>query len=70
MACVSDPEAWWSSRATPEAVAVQAAAVEACSRCPVMGLCRDYAVMASEREGVWGGLTPLDRRELTGMARR
>lgn len=62
VACAADPEAWWSTAKSAVDAERQAAAVEACSWCPVLGLCRDYALVAREREGVWGGLTPAERR--------
>jgi len=33
-----------------------------CSTCPVIATCRDHAVRAGEPFGVWGGLTPDERR--------
>lgn len=63
VACEADPAAWWATRKSPASAELQAAAVEACSWCPVVGLCRDYALAAGEREGVWGGTTPADRRQ-------
>jgi WhiB family redox-sensing transcriptional regulator len=62
LACERDPEVWWTTRATPAGAAQQAAAVEACSWCPVRVLCAEYAIAAGERDGVWGGTTPADRR--------
>lgn len=68
VACAADPEAWWTSGNSVAAVELQVEAVEACSWCPVVGLCRDYALVADEREGVWGGTTPAERRRLRGAA--
>lgn len=33
-----------------------------CDTCPVMQTCLEYAVAANEPFGVWGGLTPEERR--------
>lgn len=33
-----------------------------CQRCPVIDACRDHALTAPEREGVWGGMTARQRR--------
>lgn len=61
-ACERDPEAWWlTGRLTADGRERAAAAIEACSSCPVRTLCGAYAVAAGERHGVWGGLTPADR---------
>jgi WhiB family redox-sensing transcriptional regulator len=35
-----------------------------CARCPVQGECLDYALDHDERFGVWGGVTPGERRRL------
>lgn len=68
-ACTSEPELWWATGSSARAVTAQAEAVEACSWCPVLQLCRSYAVAADEREGVWGGTTPAERRALAGRRR-
>jgi WhiB family redox-sensing transcriptional regulator len=33
-----------------------------CAGCPVVMECRVYALRVGEREGIWGGLTPKERR--------
>lgn len=33
-----------------------------CQTCPVVVACYDYAIVAGERHGVWGGLTELERK--------
>lgn len=35
-----------------------------CSGCPVLLECREYALVAGERFGVWGGLTARERRAI------
>jgi WhiB family redox-sensing transcriptional regulator len=35
-----------------------------CNACPVRELCLDYALVAREEYGIWGGLTPSERRLL------
>lgn len=55
-----DHEAWWpSGGGSPDQLAVRA-----CERCPAKAECLDYAVKADEREGLWGGLTRDERRDL------
>ncbi len=39
-----------------------------CRGCPVLEQCLRYAMQADERFGVWGGLTPDERRQLRGAA--
>lgn len=41
-----------------------AAAKAICVECPVRGECLSHALDRDEREGVWGGLTPDERRAL------
>jgi WhiB family transcriptional regulator, redox-sensing transcriptional regulator len=35
-----------------------------CAICPVRQMCLEHALMAREREGVWGGLTERERRRV------
>lgn len=35
-----------------------------CESCPVKRDCLDHAVLNREREGIWGGLKPGERRRL------
>lgn len=39
-----------------------ARAKEVCHRCPVMDLCREFALQTREPFGVWGGLAEAERR--------
>lgn len=39
-----------------------AAARRICNACPAIDACRDYALAAREPFGMWGGLTPTERR--------
>jgi len=41
-----------------------------CALCPVLEACREYAVAAREKDGVWGGLTARERRRLIRQRRR
>ena len=40
-----------------------------CSMCPVRGSCLEYALENSERFGIWGGFTTLERKELLAERR-
>lgn len=44
----------------------QARAARACFDCPVLEACTHYAITAPEPEGVWGGLTPAERKRWGG----
>lgn len=37
-----------------------------CSTCPVIATCREQAIRVGEPFGVWGGLTPDERRVYAG----
>lgn len=40
-----------------------------CSSCPVKALCAEYATLAHETHGVWGGLSAADRQAIYAFAR-
>lgn len=65
--CARDPEAWFASGASGASLVAEA--VAACGWCPVRVECLAYAVAAVERQGVWGGSTPEERRVLAGRSR-
>lgn len=41
-----------------------------CNRCPVRLLCLEYAMIAENEAGTWGGLTSHERRQLRSLARQ
>lgn len=43
----------------------EARAKAVCEMCPVLTLCRQYALDAAEPYGIWGGMTPHERALLT-----
>ncbi len=40
-----------------------------CSFCPIKALCAEYAIIAEESHGVWGGLSPADRKAIYASAK-
>jgi WhiB family redox-sensing transcriptional regulator len=58
-----DPEAWWPDRKHLDAPSTRAA-VQGCWRCPAREACGAYALAADEREGIWAGLLPDERRDV------
>jgi hypothetical protein len=66
-ACQENPDYWdddkpgvdWETRK-----AQVNGAKELCNDCPVKWMCREYAVIAKEPTGVWGGLSTADREKL------
>lgn len=41
----------------------QAAARAVCAGCPVMAVCREYALARPGLKGIWGGLTDRERQD-------
>ncbi len=57
-ACLgANVDGFYSETPTPEARAT-------CRRCPVRAACLADALARDERWGLWGGLTPVQRRNL------
>jgi WhiB family redox-sensing transcriptional regulator len=46
------------------------AAKSICEQCPVRQPCLEHALVAREREGVWGGLTERERRRVIRQRRK
>lgn len=55
----SDPELFFPL--TPSRLQ-EADAKAVCAGCQVLTECREYALRAGESEGIWGGMTPEERR--------
>ena len=58
-----DPDAWWPDKKALDSPATLGA-IAACWSCGAREACLSYALAADEREGVWGGLLPEERRAL------
>lgn len=57
----NDPEKWvgpWTNSATPDV------ALELCSGCHIIDKCLKYALDNEERDFIWGGTSPDQRKEL------
>lgn len=64
-ACVgADPDLFFTDRTGRDAQAVSLQAKTICAGCAVRDACLDHALEHGEPEGVWGGCTPAERREL------
>jgi WhiB family redox-sensing transcriptional regulator len=67
-ACLGlDPELFFSSDEIvnrQERLEREAEAKAVCTRCTVRTECLNYAIDAGERYGIWGGLSPQERRAL------
>jgi WhiB family redox-sensing transcriptional regulator len=40
-----------------------------CNRCPLKMQCLEYAMIAEDEQGTWGGLTAHERRQLRQLSR-
>ena len=45
-------------------IAAYTTAKKVCARCPVTAECLAWALETNSREGLWGGLSPLERERL------
>jgi WhiB family redox-sensing transcriptional regulator len=59
----TDPEIWYGTEDEPKSFRFKQAK-ELCSFCPAISACAQYAIAANEPFGVWGGLSPEERRSL------
>lgn len=57
----ADPDVFYPPTYRAGSVAL---AVSICAACPLQSVCRGWALSVGEPEGVWGGLTPDERRVL------
>lgn len=58
---VVDPDNFWPEKGQPDMTSVAKAL---CRECPVRVECLEYALKHEEMEGVWGGLSDKQRRNL------
>lgn len=67
-ACIgNDTDLWFADTRSP---VVYAEAKAICDRCPVKRECLDWALEIRTTHGLWGGLTPHQRRALRTNRRR
>jgi WhiB family redox-sensing transcriptional regulator len=59
-----DPELFFPVGTTGPALLQIAAAKAVCWRCPVVSECLTWALESGQTDGVWGGLSEGERREL------
>lgn len=58
----TDPEIWFGDK--DEGYHYTNMARKLCGMCPAMQACSEYAIIAIEDHGVWGGLTPRERQNI------
>lgn len=59
-----DPEIFYPERYSEES---SKTAKRLCRSCPFLQECGVWAIKHDEREGIWGSLTPKERREIRNM---
>ena len=62
--CEQAPDAFFIDQADENRQYKMKTARAICERCPVRFECLEYALESNEREGIWGGLAPWERREI------
>lgn len=68
--CVSAPDLYFPDRTEVGVtdargdLALANMAKDACHDCPIMLLCRDFAVLHKKQYGIWGGTNLTDRKAL------
>ena len=60
----ADPDLFFPAGTTGDAVEDTAAAIALCRRCPVREECLEFAMVTSQRDGVWGATSEEDRRRM------
>lgn len=70
-ACVHvDPELFFPAGYSSGYLAIVEEAKRVCASCEVSGPCLEFALSTHQHDGVWGGLTPDDRRSLQRRRQR
>lgn len=59
----TDPEIWFSDDMEGSGTHYKLAK-QLCNECPVQNLCLQFSLVSEEQYGVWGGLTPRERRSM------
>lgn len=67
--CQNDPDLFFMEDAQNPIVSNRRAK-QACASCPVKVLCAEYAIKHHEEFGIWGGLTPSERKLLRAERNR
>ncbi len=63
--CTNDPDGMYpDTKNQTQLYAEIRRAKKACRECPLLDACATYALIAHEKEGIWGGTTPNERAGL------
>lgn len=60
--CKNAPDLFFPDISGPHATGAYAR--KACIRCPIQDACGTYAIIANERDGIWGGMSEIERKNL------
>ena len=64
-----DPDLWFRATRTANLAELRESQ-RICANCPVTAQCLEYALAENIHEGIWGGATPTDRRNITRRSKR
>lgn len=62
--CMNYPDLFFMELKGPDAIHNQRMAKDLCADCPIRLQCLDYAMKQNEEYGIWGGLSPHERKLL------
>jgi len=62
--CRQAPDLFFPEGGTGTAAMDAKMAKKACESCPVLNMCATYAIRHREEDGIWGGMSPNDRKEI------
>lgn len=60
ISCEQFPDAWFPDLGSNASVETRWAK-QMCNECPIRQQCLEYAIVADEQYGIWGGLTATER---------
>jgi WhiB family redox-sensing transcriptional regulator len=60
--CRQAPDLFFPEGGTGTAAMDAKLAKKACESCPVLTMCATYAIRHREEDGIWGGMSPNDRK--------
>lgn len=61
--CEQYPDAWFPDLQSNSSYETRWAK-ESCKSCPIQRECLEYALIADEQHGIWGGMTTMERNAL------
>lgn len=68
--CRQAPDLYFPDQREGQAAMLAKMTKQACQTCEVIKECGAYALKHKEEDGVWGGMTPNDRRAIWGMRKK